>query len=101
MGTRSVGRRGLALKEVHRLELQIASGCNRQSILQTTGVSPKTLRKAQQQALPAQRKRKQFGRCAACGVWVKLPCLVCQVKQLQRSWAIAKLLRKSHAAESS
>ena len=93
MGKRKVGRRGLSLKEVRQLEKLIARGQDRQSILKQVGVSTKSLRKAQRHALPAQRQQQVYGRCEICGVWVKLPCVACQVKRWQRLWSIAKQMR--------
>jgi hypothetical protein len=93
MGNRKVGRRGLPLKEVRQLEKLIASGQDRQTILEQAGVCTKSLRKAKRQTLPAQRQKQAYGRCETCGVWVKLPCVACQVKRWQRLWSIAKQLR--------
>jgi hypothetical protein len=93
MGKRKVGRRGLPLKEVRQLEKLIASGHDRQTILVQSGVSTKSVRKAQRQTLPAQRQAQAYSRCEICGVWVKLPCVACQVKRWQRLWSIAKQLR--------
>jgi hypothetical protein len=93
MGKRKVGRRGLPLKDVQQLERALAAGQNRQAILQSSGVSAKSLRKAQQQALPAQRQKHAYARCELCGVWVKLPCIACKVKRWQRLWSVAKQLR--------
>lgn len=93
MGKHKVGRRGLSLKDVRQLEKLIASGQDRQTILVQVGVSATSLRKAQRQTLPAQRLIQAYGRCANCGVWVKLPCVACQVKRWQRLAAIARQMR--------
>src|SRR5262245_48607765 len=93
MGKRKVGRRGLPLNEVRQLERLIASGQDRQAILAQSGVSTKSVRKAKRRSLPAQRQVQVYGRCEICGVWVKLPCVACQVKRWQRLYAIAKQVR--------
>ncbi len=93
MGKRKVGRRGLPVNEVRQLERLIAAGQDRQTILQQSGVGLNTLRKAERHALPAQRSNPALARCETCGARVKLPCVACHVKRLQRLWSLAEEFR--------